>query len=153
MLSVDTHTVMRGRLVAAGRIVLSSWFEGEVICSRLEIGPGGYVLGTVVAREVFVEGQIVGPVHAGQVHLLPGGFIEGDIRYVTLEVTSGSTHCGRCSPVKALQMPPELIAIEARAAAEARDMAQIERTAIRRPARLEALRSPRSLFSPREAVR
>ncbi len=153
MLSVATDTVMRGRLVAAGRIVLDSWFEGDVVCSRLDLGSNGYVLGAVVASEVYIEGQIVGPVLGGRVHVMPGGFVEGDIRYVTLEVASGATHCGRCTKLASYRDPPELVALAERAAAEASQLRQIERTAIRRPVRVVTVPPSRLVLPVREATR
>lgn len=114
MLSITSDTPMRGRLVAAGRIVLNSWFEGDVLCSRLELGPDGYVLGRVIARTVISEGQIVGPVTADRLSLLPGAFVEGDVVAASLEVSPGATLTGRSRRVPSIVYPAELLELEGR---------------------------------------
>ena len=95
MLVVDARSVVRGKLKAAGTMRLDCWLEGDVTCSRLEIGRDGYILGTVTARELIVEGQIVGNVEASVVHLMEGAFVEGDIRHSVISIHSGATLLGR----------------------------------------------------------
>lgn len=135
MLSIHNDTHMRGRLVAAGRVVLDSWFEGDVLCSKLEIGPNGYVLGSVIAREVIAEGQIVGPVTAGRVSLLAGAFVEGDIETSRLDHAKGATQTGSARFVADIPYPAELLAMETRAAEDRALSPTVSRTPVRRPAR------------------
>lgn len=120
MLAVETLTVMQGRLLAAGRIRLDSWLEGEIVCSRLEIGPDGYVLGNVYAREVMIEGQIVGTVTGGMVHLMEGAFVEGDIFHNVLSLHATATLSGKAVRSHTLALPGDLLTLEAKAAAESR---------------------------------
>lgn len=136
MLTVQSNALARGRLIAAGRVVLDSWFEGDVVCSRLEIGPDGYVRGTVIAHEVVSSGQVVGIVHASSVHLLPGAFVEGDIRHSLLKLDRGATLSGRALRHPALQFPPELLDLEARAAEGLDGSARLARTPVRRISKL-----------------
>jgi cytoskeletal protein CcmA (bactofilin family) len=130
MLTVDAETQVRGRLVAAGCVRLETWFEGDIVCSRLEIGPDGYICGTVAAHEVIVEGQIVGPVHASVVHLFGGSFVEGDIHHTVLKMEPGATLTGRSSRFKAIQLPAELLALEAKADADRSALEHAERSSI-----------------------
>lgn len=118
MLIVETQTVMRGQLLAAGAVRLDTWFEGDIVCSRLEIGSDGYVLGNVAAREVVVEGQIVGQIKAGAVRLLEGAFVEGDIHYASLSIHAAATLIGKSARNAGLELPSELMALEAAALRE-----------------------------------
>lgn len=115
MLTIDTTTLMRGNLVAAGKVRLDTWYEGDIQCSRLDIGPDGYVNGTIVARELTVEGQIVGSVHAGIVHLMAGAFVEGDIHHHLLSLHPSATLVGNALRTTQLPFPAELLALEAKA--------------------------------------
>lgn len=115
MLVVDTVSVVRGKLAAAGTIRIDCWLEGDIVCSRLEIGRDGYVLGKVMARELYVEGQIVGSVNAGVVHLMDGAFVEGDIQHSVISIHPTATLLGKA--VRSLgAVAPELAALEDKAA-------------------------------------
>jgi len=115
MLKIDTSTVMRGHLVAAGRIELDTWFEGDILCSRLDIRRDGYVLGNVTTRELYVEGQIVGTVHAGIVHLMDGAFVEGDVHHHVLSLHPNASLMGSALRSTKMPFPDELLTLESRA--------------------------------------
>jgi cytoskeletal protein CcmA (bactofilin family) len=115
MLHIDTTSTMRGNLTAAGRIELNTWFEGNIICSRLDIGRDGYVNGNVTARELYVEGQIVGMVHAGIVHLMDGAFVEGDVHHHMIALHPNATLVGEALRKTRIPFPQELLALEAHA--------------------------------------
>ena len=118
MLIIETDTVLRGRLVAAGRIVLDLWFDGDIVCSKLEIGPSGYMTGSAAAREVIVEGHVVGPIHASSVILKGGCIVEGDVHHTSIIIEPGATMTGRASRFPAIQLPAELLQLEAKAEAD-----------------------------------
>jgi cytoskeletal protein CcmA (bactofilin family) len=114
MLTINSEVAIKGRLVVAGPVVLDLWFEGEIVCSRLEVRSNGYLQGSASAHEVIVHGQIVGPVHATSVTLKGGCFMEGDIHYTKLLMDHGATFTGRSSRFPAIQMPAELLELEAK---------------------------------------
>jgi hypothetical protein len=122
---------MQGQLVSAGSIKLDGWFEGDIVCTQLEIGPDGYLLGKVIARELTVAGQIVGNVTAGEVRLLNGAFIEGDVRHVRLALEAGATLSGKSLRILGVHMPSHYLALEARAEAERADLDRVERQSLR----------------------
>ncbi len=105
---------MRGSFVAAGRVELDTWFEGDILCSRLDIGCDGYVLGNITTRELYVEGQIVGTVHAGIVHLMDGAFVEGDIHHHVLSLHPNATLLGAALRTTRMPFPNELLSLEAK---------------------------------------
>ena len=115
MLKIDTTTVLRGSFVTAGRVQLDTWFEGDILCSRLDIGRDGYVLGNITTRELYVEGQIVGTVHAGIVHLMDGAFVEGDVHHHVLSLHANASLMGAALRSTRMPFPQELLALEARA--------------------------------------
>lgn len=112
MLTIETTAVTRGALLAAGCIKLNSWFEGDITCSRLEIGRDGYVQGKIVTRELWVEGQVVGEINAGIVHLLDGAFVEGDVHHHVLSLHETATLMGRSLRTTQLPFPQALLALE-----------------------------------------
>jgi len=116
VLTVDTDTQLRGRLVAAGKIVVNVWFEGELVASTIVIGPGGYLTGSAAAREIIVEGQVTGPIHASSVILKGGCIVEGDIHHATITIEPGATMTGRAARFAVIQLPAELLQLEAQAA-------------------------------------
>ena len=122
MLVVDTQTLMRGTIIAAGTVKLDGWFEGDIVCSRLEIGADGYLLGSATARELWVEGQLVGSVNAGTVHLLKNALVEGDVLHDVLSKHHSATLTGRAIRSRGFQMPPDLLMLEAKALIDQDDM-------------------------------
>lgn len=148
MLSIETETKSLGRLVVAGRVVLNIWFEGDIVCSRLEIGPDGYVSGTIAAREIVVEGQVVGPIHACSVHLKSGAFVEGNVHHTALTLEPGATLTGRASRFRAIQLPAELLALEAKKAADEEALVQAERQSVFGPPQLAVVDGGRTRNRP-----
>lgn len=114
MLTLNSEVAVKGRLVVAGPVVLDLWFEGDIVCSKLEVRSNGYLQGSVAAHEVVVYGQIVGPVHASVVTLKGGCFMEGDIHSTKLLMDQGATFMGRSSRFAVIQMPAELLQLEAK---------------------------------------
>jgi cytoskeletal protein CcmA (bactofilin family) len=96
-------------------VQLDTWFEGDILCSRLDIGRDGYVLGNITTRELYVEGQIVGTVHAGIVHLMDGAFVEGDVHHHVLSLHANASLMGTALRSTRMPFPQELLALEARA--------------------------------------
>ncbi len=126
MLTINSEVSVKGRLVVAGPVVLDLWFEGDIVCSKLEVRPNGYLQGSVAAHEVVIFGQIVGPVHASTVTLKGGSFMEGDIHYTKLLMDHGAIFTGRSSRFPVIQMPAELLQLEAK---QNEDRGALERAA------------------------
>ena len=123
MLVVDSNSVVRGKLKAAGTMRIDCWLEGDIVCSRLEIGRDGYILGNVTARELFVEGQIVGQVRASVVHLMEGAFVEGDVQHSVISIHPTASLLGKAVRTQGFD-PEEIIAIEEKSSADCRKAEQ-----------------------------
>jgi cytoskeletal protein CcmA (bactofilin family) len=143
MFVVDTGTIMRGHLVAAGTIKLDGWLEGDIACTRLEIGPDGYLLGRATVRDIVVRGQVVGSVAANGVHLLPGSFIEGEVLHGKLNLEPGATLSGKARRITDVRMPAEYLALEQRAVAEHANLDRAERESLKAAAEEAVVEHPR----------
>lgn len=116
MLVIESHTRMRGQLLAAGRIRLDGWFQGDLICSELIIGPDGYLFGNVTARTLRVTGQIVGRATVGGAHLNSGAFFEGELYHTSLRKAVDATLVGEAISTRGvLKLPADLIKLEQKA--------------------------------------
>lgn len=131
MFVVSAGSMMRGHLFSAGPIKLDGWLEGDLVCSRLEVGPDGYLLGKLITRELVLSGQIVGSIVAESVELKSSAFVEGDIRHVRFSMQEGATLSGKALRIERLRMPDEFLALEARAAAERADLDRTARASLR----------------------
>ena len=113
MLLIESNARMRGQLLAAGRIQLDGWFQGELICSDLVIGPDGYLFGRATARTLTVSGQIVGRAHVGDALLNPGAFFEGELYHTKLRKSVDATLVGETISTRgALKLPADLLNLE-----------------------------------------
>lgn len=113
MLVIESQARMRGQLLAAGRIQLDGWFQGELICSDLVIGPDGYLFGHVTARTLTVSGQIVGRANVGDARLNAGAFFEGDLYHTKLRKSVDATLVGDAISTRgALKLPADLLNLE-----------------------------------------
>ena len=113
MLLIESHTRMRGQLLAAGKIQLNGWFDGELICSDLFIGPDGYLFGRATARTLTVSGQVVGQALVGTANLNSGSFFEGNLYHTTLCKSSEATLVGEAISTRgALKLPADLLGLE-----------------------------------------
>ena len=65
-------------------------FEGDVeIAGVFAVGPGGRTAATIVAGKVMTRGVVRGNVRAKDVHIGPGGRIEGDVYADALAIDDG----------------------------------------------------------------
>lgn len=110
---IESHARMKGQLLAAGSIQLNGWFEGELICSDLIIGPDGYLLGQATARTLVVTGQIVGKAYVGDARLEAGALFEGQLFHTRLSKSADATFVGKTISTRGqFRLPADLIKLE-----------------------------------------
>lgn len=126
MLTIDADMAVQGQLVVLGTVRLEGRFDGAIICSRLEIGPDGYLFGSVVTEDLRVEGQVVGTVRAIRVHLTGSALLEGELFHETLRMDEAATLVGESRRQRSLQMPAEFLAMQARALQNDEEMRNLE---------------------------
>ena len=138
MLIIEADMVTQGQLTIVGTVQLEGRFEGTLVCSRLEIGTDGYLLGNAVTGELVVAGQMVGTVCARHVHLLDTAIVEGELKHEQLRMDEAATLVGESRRHQRLEMPPAYLALEARARHTEEDFRSLE-TASRNRRAEEAL--------------
>jgi cytoskeletal protein CcmA (bactofilin family) len=93
---IAPDTVFNGTLTGQDTVRIAGRFEGTIDCRRLLwVEPGGRVQGTVVAKRVINEGEIVGDIlSAEQVEVRSNGRMVGNIHAVKITVAPGSVFDG-----------------------------------------------------------
>lgn len=115
MLIIEADMVLQGQLTIIGTVILEGRFEGTIVCSRLDVGQDGYLLGHVIAQDLVVNGQIVGTASARKVHLKNTAIVEGDLRHEQLRMDEQATLVGTSKRQQQIEMPPQFKALELRA--------------------------------------
>jgi cytoskeletal protein CcmA (bactofilin family) len=126
MLIVEADMVVQGQLTIVGAVLLEGRFEGTLVCSRLEIGADGYLLGRVITSELVVGGQIVGSACARSVHLLGTAIVEGELQHEQLRMDLSATLVGESRRHQRLDMPSAFLELEARARQVESDFRSLE---------------------------
>ena len=95
---ISKNTTLRGSIEAEGTIRVDGRFEGDLTTAGdLVVGEGGYVQGTIVAKNIIVGGQVQGKVEArGKLELTPTARVQGEIRMTLLVVEEGAFLQGNC---------------------------------------------------------
>lgn len=84
-----------GRVECDGHVDVYGMVEGEILCDSVSIAPGGKVLGSIVAQQVWVAGAVDGPVTAHSVTLAKTARVNGSIFHRELHMEPGAKHKGR----------------------------------------------------------
>lgn len=114
---IGPDMVIHGNLETPGEIHIEGRIEGDVACSKLNVGPTGKIHGKVKAGSVRVHGLVDGAIDAEEVFLLSGSMVSGDIVQSSLEIAPGAGFEGavrrRGKPVPQLEAPaPVEVAVE-----------------------------------------
>lgn len=89
---VGPGLLLRGELRGEGQLRCDGTFEGSVeLAGALVVGRSGRVAGPVHADAVAVEGLLEGPVSAGELNVLAGGRLVGDVRAARIGLDDGGS--------------------------------------------------------------
>lgn len=91
---IGPDMVVNGNLDTPGEIHIEGRIEGDVTCSKLNVGPSGRINGKVRAGSVRVHGFVDGAIDAEEVFLLSGSLVSGDIVQSSLEIAPGASFEG-----------------------------------------------------------
>ena len=111
---VALGTKIEGNLHFAEGLRIDGEIVGDIRASAgqssiLVISETARIEGTVYADHVIINGQVVGPVHAGELlELQPKAQITGNVHYKALEMHQGATIAGQMVPTAVVmgEKPP-----------------------------------------------
>ena len=126
MLIIEADMAVEGQLTVIGTVRLEGRFEGTLVCSRLEIGTDGYLLGHVTAGEILVAGQIVGTAQARTIHLAATAIVEGELRHEQLRMDEAAMLVGESRRHARLDMPAAYLTLESKARHAEDDFQRLE---------------------------
>jgi cytoskeletal protein CcmA (bactofilin family) len=92
----------KGSLEASGGSVrIDGYFEGDMnIGGDLIVGESGIVVGTVIAKNITIAGEVKGTIEArGKLELAPTAKVMADSKMVFLIVEDGAFIQGLCQPL------------------------------------------------------
>ncbi len=92
---IEDGLTFTGNTVCTGNLHLEGEINGDIRCGSLSVGTKGRVIGTVVAEEIIVAGNLKGTISAMSVILKPGSHVDGDITYNSLEIAHGAHFEGK----------------------------------------------------------
>lgn len=99
---IGKESSFKGNIEAPGGAVrIDGYFEGELhIGGDLIVGETGNVVGTVVAKNIMVAGEVKGSLEArGKLELTPTAKVLGDTKMMILVVEDGAFLQGQCAPL------------------------------------------------------
>ena len=105
MLVVDADMVVEGQITLLGSARIDGRFRGVLVCTSIEVGPDGFVEGTLIAERLVVAGQIIGIARARMVHLADTAIVEGEIYQERLSMDEAATLVGESRRDPGFEMP------------------------------------------------
>ena len=99
---IGKETSFKGNLEAPGGAVrIDGYFEGDLhVGGDLIIGETGNVVGTFVAKNIMVAGEVKGSLEAhGKLELSQTAKVYGDTKMLILVVEDGAYLQGQCAPL------------------------------------------------------
>ena len=92
---------INGDIISEGEIQIDGVVDGDVTGTRLSIGQGGTIKGSVTAERVLVRGRITGQIKARLVTLTRTARVTGDVLHETLAIEPGARLEGTCRRMEA----------------------------------------------------
>ena len=105
MLTIATDTVVKGHIATVGTVVLNGRLEGNICCTRLEIGESGYLLGKVTAEHVVIHGQVVGEIRAMMVEVSRNAIVEAEVYHARISLDQDAMMSGATLRIDRLDLP------------------------------------------------
>jgi cytoskeletal protein CcmA (bactofilin family) len=118
MLIFQPDTIVKGHIATVGTVVLNGRLEGNICCTRLEIGESGYLLGKVTAEHVIISGQVIGEVRGMVVEVMRNAIVEADVYHAQLSLDEDAVMSGVSQRIDRLDVPAAMKAVQSVIAAE-----------------------------------
>lgn len=96
---IAQETFVSGNIKTRGSLRIDGKIEGHItLAKQVVLGEGGEIHGSVEAESVIVGGKIYGNARAKKtLRVLNHGFVQGDIRCLSLHIEEGATFEGTCT--------------------------------------------------------
>jgi cytoskeletal protein CcmA (bactofilin family) len=127
MLTIALDTVVKAHIATVGTIVLLGRLEGNICCTRLEIGESGYLIGKATAEEISISGQVIGEIHALVVEVMRNAIVEADVYHKQLSLDEDATMTGASTRIDRLDIPAAMRDVALVVAAEEADFSSQSR--------------------------
>ena len=94
---IARDAIFKGKIEAAGEVVIHGTFEGEITSSAsLTVPPTGVVDATITSNQIHINGQVRGILYTEKLHLDSQARFVGDVYTPSLEITEGALFRGSC---------------------------------------------------------
>ena len=93
---ISKELTVHGDLASEGDIQIDGKVEGDVKTTKVTIGEGGSVNGTIVADNVVIAGAVTGEVRSKTISLVPTARVKADIFVDSLAIAAGARFEGSC---------------------------------------------------------
>ena len=88
VIGTDLHVI--GNLQSKGEIQIEGQVQGDLLASRIVIGPNAKITGGLVADDIVVHGTVQGSIRGLRVTLQSNSRVEGDVFHQSLAIEQGA---------------------------------------------------------------
>ena len=92
---IGTDLNVIGNLQSKGEIQIEGQVQGDVLASRIVIGPNAKITGGLVADDIVVQGTVQGSIRGLRVTLQSNSKVEGDVFHQSLAIEQGAYFEGK----------------------------------------------------------
>ncbi len=92
---IGTDLNVIGNLQSKGEIQIEGQVQGDLLASRIVIGPNAKITGGLVADDIVVHGTVQGSIRGLRVTLQSNSRVEGDVFHQSLAIEQGAYFEGK----------------------------------------------------------
>ena len=92
---IGTDLTVTGNLQSKGEIQVEGAVQGDILASRIVIGPNAKITGGLVADDIVVQGTVQGSIRGLRVTLQANSKVEGDVFHQSLAIEQGAYFEGK----------------------------------------------------------
>ena len=93
VIGVDLTVI--GNLQSKGEIQIEGTVQGDLLASRIVVGPNAKITGGLVADDIVVQGTVMGSIRGNRVTLQANSRVEGDVFHQMLAIEQGAYFEGK----------------------------------------------------------
>ncbi len=93
VIGTDLHII--GNLQSKGEIQIEGQVQGDLLASKIVVGPNAKITGGLVADDIVVQGTVQGSIRGMRVTLQSASRVEGDVFHQSLAIEQGAYFEGK----------------------------------------------------------